>query len=250
MKYGQYSFHLAQNVTVRAYFYGKEPVIALNSESPIAKTTSNSITLHPNFTAFYDCINMIKTHYELKYEDYDDKIIIMEEYEKALSQRLRCESISDIELSSNFFNLRNISVGPSDFGNCIVEYVPAQNNTEDGFFNVTLKQNKYLDIRYFNETSSQSNGHLMALTCNPPHETYSSLCPKREVQSRDCGVTFAVPFIIGKKYPWMKNQYFLEGQLSLQSTSIIAISLSIVLVASVILALIMFHHLKIRQSKR
>ena len=249
MKYGQYSFHLARNVTTRAYFFGKEPVIALNSEGPIAKTTSNSIELHPNFKAFYDCINMIKTHNELEYESYD-AITIKNEYERALSQRLRCESISDMESSSNFFNLRNISVGPSEFGNCIVEHVPGENSKEDGFFNITLKQTKYIDIRHFNNTSSQDNGHLMVLTCNPPHETYSSLCPYRQIQSSKCGVTFAVPFIIGKKSPWMKNQYFLDGQLALQSTSIIAISLSIVFVASVILALIMFHLLKIRQSKR
>lgn len=249
MKYGQYSFHFARNVTARAYFYGKEPVIAIKSEGPIVKTTSNSIELHPHFTAFNDCINMIKTHNQLEYESYD-AIRIKNEYKIALSQRLRCESIGDMESSSNFFNLRNISVGPSEFGNCIVEHVPGENNKEDGFFNITLKQTKYIDIRYFNETSSPDNGHLMALTCNPPHSTYSSLCPNSLKQSSRCGVTFAVPFIIGKKSPWMKNQYFLDEQLPLQSTSIIAISLSIVFVASVILALIMFHLLKIRQSKR
>ena len=249
MKYGQYSFHFARNVTIRAYFFGKEPVIALNSKGPIVNATSNSIKLHPNFTAFYDCINMIKTHNENEYESYDE-ITTKNEYEKAISQRLRCESIIDMESSSNLFNLRNISVGPSEFGNCIVEHVPGENNKEDGFFNITLKQTKYIDIHYFNDSSSQDNGHLMVLTCNPPHETYSSLCPKRQIQSSKCGVTFAVPFIIGKKSPWMKNQYFLDGQLIPQSTSIIAISTSIVFVASVILALAMFYLLKIRQSKR
>ena len=242
MKYGQYSFHFARNVTARAYFYGKEPVIALDSESPIVKTTSNSIKLRPNFTAFYDCINMIKTH-ELMKNDSPD-------YKEALSQRLRCESVRDIESNLNFVRLRNISVGPSEFGKCIVEYVPGENNEENGFFNITLKQTKYINKHYFNETSSQDHGHLMALTCNPPYQTYSSQCSAKVKQTRACGVTFAIPFIIGRKSPWMNNQYLYDGSTVLPNSVVIAISSSIAFVLSLILAFIMFQLLKIKQSKR
>ena len=249
MKYGQYSFHFARNVTTRAYFYGRNPMVALNSEGPIVKTTSNSIKLRPNFTAFYDCINMIKSHNENEYESYDE-ITIKNEYEKALSQRLRCESISDIESNSNFVNIRNISVGAIEFGKCIVEYVPGENNEENGFFNITLKQTKYINKHYFNETSSQDHGHLMALTCNPPYQTYSSQCSAKVKQTRACGVTFAIPFIIGRKSPWMNNQYLYDGSTVLPNSVVIAISSSIAFVLSLILAFIMFQLLKIKQSKR
>ena len=235
MSYGQYTLIFAGNESVRAYFYGKDPVIALKNEKSIAKSSSNTIKLKPNFNAFYDCINMIKANNE------------------SAIHGVKCKFVRDVELTADLDDLSNISIGSSKTKECIVNYVPDENSDEKSFFNITLKQ-KYVDISFlkegFNEDSVKNNGHLMVLTCSPPYAEYSSHCTNKHEQTRTCGVTFAVPFIFNRKSSWMKDQRFKSGPSDLQHTIIIAITLSVIFIFSVILALMLPKLFKIRKRKR
>ena len=118
MSYGQYTLDFAGNESVRAYFYGKDPVIALKDEKSIAKSSSNTIKLRPNFNAFYDCINMIKANNESPID------------------AVKCEFVRDVESTADMNDLRNISIGSSETKECKINHVPDENS----FFNITLKQ--------------------------------------------------------------------------------------------------------------
>ena len=235
MSYGQYTLNFAGNERVRAYFYGKDPVIALKDEKSIARSSSNTIKLRSNFNAFYDCINMIKASKESPIHG------------------VKCEFVRDIESIADLNDLRYISIGPSKTKECKINYVPDENSVVKSFFNITMKQ-KYVDMNFlnkrYNEDLAQHTGHLLVLTCSPPYAEYSSHCTSTHEQTRSCGVTFAVPFILDSKSSWMKNQYFKSRPSDLQNTIIIAITLSVIFIFSVILALMLPKLFKIRKRKR
>ena len=144
MSYGQYTLIFAGNESVRAYFYGKDPVIALKDEKSIARSSSNTIKLRPNFNAFYDCINMIKASKESPIHG------------------VKCEFVRDIESTADLNDLRYISIGPSKTRECKINYVPDENSDEKSFFNITLKQ-KYVDISFLKEGFNEDSVKIMGI---------------------------------------------------------------------------------------
>ena len=172
--------------------------------------------LRPNFTAFYDCIDMIKALvYDKRY------------YTEKLSRHIRCDFVRDMEANFDLMKIKNISLGPSESKKCLVDYTFEEKNENRHFFHITLKQNRYINTRDFNEKISQNNRHLMVLTCSPPYFSYSSMCPFYQENERGCGVTIGIPFILEINTPLIHNNRLLDSSVVSLSKSTIAISLMI-----------------------
>ena len=150
--------------------------------------------LTPEFEAFEDCIDHLKTANNSSYSQgrYLDKrgltsnrAIGQKDYIKQLLQGgVQCQHMENYKRNSFPEILLNVSLRPCPF--CKWEYVPDDYDTTRSVFKLVLKQSHSPDL---------NKKMLLALTCTP------TLCAKEKALDKKCKVTFAIPFI-------MKNELY------------------------------------------
>ena len=155
----------------------------------VQKSNNHSVTITPDFEAFLDCIEHLKTannssYYQDRYIDkrglVANRTIKANEYIKELLQgNVQCQHMDNYKRKSFPDYLQNVSLRPCPI--CNWEYVPDDKDNDRWVFKLVLKQT---------HVPEQNKKLLLALTCKP------TLCVRKKVLDKKCKVTFAIPFIM------------------------------------------------------
>ena len=236
---GQYSWHFAQNKSVRMYYYNQKTIVFNTfdeNKNGIRKSNYSSISIPLKFPAFQDCIDFqLHKNYETENRSQQVKISV------------GCHFVETNQRNLASLSLLNVTLTENRTKQCIVSWTENDNQEHGGVFNVTINQIQQPIVITHGTSGSIPTvvepvytDIMLALTCEA---CFEGLCFSKYKNSR---VTFAIPFILTNKTYIIKQAHpHTDPDISIV---ILAVSISLLLFIS--LVVIIYQFLKRLRDKR